>query len=388
MIDPLERLATAIRACQPKEASELLRPCWRALSDSRTLIETLLPLTLEAIDLRFPDLHSVKLADALYHLAPEIPSDLQLSLMDAFVKHLASVAKVSLPVADGHVSGFFLAQKPSEGLLKAIARRRTLNAYYYALRLVEEESATDLENLSLRLAARDVGRYGQIFTCLDSAVWMGDMLGPSDRKYLFFRTMEYLAREAATEDPAELRPAPASPEAIVALAAGQAGFFGHNLILAQRLLRRQDRLPEAWRGHLWAQLHEQITQPEPGSEDHWPLDATRIAETIGGFTDSGADPVDGLIDAIGHQRVGPALYYLQRQIEADALSPKLLGAVLKGALQADRDPIDPYIIVMPWAAWSLARQTADPALASLIMSQAVSMLASLQDKQLSWTYQQ
>lgn len=387
MIDPLERLATAIRACQPKEASDLLRPCWRALSDSRTLIETLLPLTLETIDLRFPDLHTVKLADALYHLAPEIPAELQLSLMDAFVKHLASVAKVSIPVADGHISGYFLAQKPSDGLHKAFARRRTLNAYYYALRLVEEESETDLEDLCLQVAARDVGRFGQIFTCIDSLVWMGDMLGPSDRKYLVFRMVEYLAREAATADPVPLRSAPAAPEALVTAAAGQAGFFGHNLILAQRLLRRQDRLPEAWRGHLWAQLHEQTAAAEPGSDDHWPLDAGRITALIGDFQDTATEPADGLVTAIQQQQVGASLYFLQRQLEAESLSPKLLGAILKGALQADRDPIDPYIVVMPWATWSLARQATDPAQAALIMSQAVSMLASLQERQLSWTYQ-
>lgn len=190
MIDPLERLATAIRACQPKEASEMLRPCWRALSDSRTLIETLLPLTLDVVDLRFQDLHTVKLADALYALAPEIPSDLQLGLMDAFVKHLASVAKVSLPVSEGHVSGFFQAQKPSEGLLKAISRHRPLNAYFYALRLTEEESDTALEDLCLHIAARDVGAYGQVFSCVDSLVWMSDLLGPNDRKYLAFRMVE------------------------------------------------------------------------------------------------------------------------------------------------------------------------------------------------------
>jgi hypothetical protein len=307
--------------------------------------------------------------------------------MDAFVKHLASVAKVSLPVADGHVSGFFLAQKPSDGFLKAIGRRRTLNAYYYAVRLVEEESETDLENLCLRIAARDVGRFGQIFTCLDSVAWMSDMLGPSDRKYLYFRLVEYLAREAATEDPAELRPAPAEPGAIVSAAAHQAGFFGHNLILAQRLLRRQERLPEAWRGHAWAQLQDQIAQPA-GADDTWALDAAGIAARTGGCTDTAVEPVDGLIAAIQQQQVGPALYHLQRQLDADSLSPKLLGAILKGGLQADRDPIDPYIIVMPWAAWSLARQATDPALAGLIMAQAVSMLASLQERQLSWTYQQ
>jgi hypothetical protein len=132
----------------------------------------------------------------------------------------------------------------------------------------------------------------------------------------------------------------------------------------------------------------QIKRAEAGSEDHWPLDAARIAATIGSFSDPGVEPADGLVAAIQQQQVGPALYHLQRQLEADSLSPRLLGAVLKGALQADRDPIDPYIVVMPWAAWSLARQTSDPALAGLIMSQAVSMLASLQERQLSWTYQQ
>lgn len=388
MIDPLEKLATAIRACQPKEASEMLRPCWRALSDSRTLIETLLPLTLEAIDLRFPDLHTVKLADALYALAPEIPSELQLNLMDAFVKHLASVAKVSLPVADGHVAGFFQAQKPSEGLLKAVSRRRTLNAYYYALRLTEEESGTALEDLSLRIATRDVGNFGQIFSCVDSLIWLNDMLGLADRKYLAFRMMEYLAREAATADPEPLLPMPASLDSVVAAAIGQAGFFGHNLILAQRLLRRQGRLPEAWHHHAWAQLHQHITTAEPGGEDHWPLDDALIRQKIGDFADTATEPITGLVDAIQNQQEGAALYFLQRELQANSLSPQLLGAVLKGALLADRDPIDPYSIVMPWAAWSLARQATDPQLANLCMSQAVTCLANLQEKKLSWTYQQ
>ena len=49
-------------------------------------------------------------------------------------------------------------------------------------------------------------------------IWMDDMLGPNDRKYLAFRMMEYLAREAGATDPEPLLITTESTEAVTAAA--------------------------------------------------------------------------------------------------------------------------------------------------------------------------
>lgn len=385
MIDPLTRLATAARNSHIKEASNFLRPCWRSLPDSRTWLEALLPLTLEAVDLRTPDLATVKLADAVYHLIPDLPGEMQLPLLDAFVKHLASMAKVSLPLAEGQVTGYFKAQKPREGFLQAIAQRRVLNAFYYAEREIEDESTTALNDLGLQVAARAIGPRGQVYTSTDSLVWLSGLLAPSDHRYLTFRLAELLAGQAAPEAPSPLRVPKQSPEQIVAAAAHQAGFFGSHLILAHRIQRRSTRLGPDWSGHLWAQLEEQIETVASGSPEDSPLDEAALAARIDQGQAATETPVDAVVDAIKGQQVDAALAYLDQALQGSGLTDKLLGALIKGALGADRDPIDPHSLLLPWAAWSLARQ-AEPALARLILAQAVLNLASLQTKQLGWTY--
>lgn len=385
MIDPLTRLATAARNSQIKEASDFLRPCWRSLPDSRTWLEALLPLTLEAVDLREPDLATVKLVEAVYHVIPDLPGELQLPLLDAFVKHLASMAKVSLPLAEGQIAGYFKAQKPREGFLQAIAQRRVLNAFFYAEREIDEASATAFGDLCLQVAARAIGPRGQLFTSIDSLVWLSGQLAPSDQRYATFRLAELLAGQAAPEAPASLSVPKQAPEQIVAAAAHQAGFFGTNLILAHRIQRRSARLGPEWSGHLWAQLEARIEATASSSEDDWSLDDATLAVRMGRECPATTSPAEALADAIKGQQDDAALVYLDQELQASGLSSKLLSALIKGALGADRDPLDPHSVILPWAAWSLARQ-AEPALARLMLAQVVLSLANLQTKQLGWTY--
>jgi hypothetical protein len=229
-------------------------------------------------------------------------------------------------------------------MLDSLADHRVFNAQFYALRLLRDRRAVDLERALLTLASHEVDGLGHVFIYTDAALRLMRRAGAVLRREVLLDVMEFLGRRATFEPPATLRPA-RSREPAYRAALACVGLLGHNVIYSRSLELRREELPAEVFDHALAQLERNIG----GSEGAFTVDDMKA---IGPAPDE-RRPKTALVEAVasGDERATVALtrgYLASKDVKAERVWEAL---VLAFALI---DTHQPHYLIFPDSAWLAA----------------------------------
>ena len=92
-----------------------------------------------------------------------IPSKDHLCFLEGFVRYLSGLPKISLDFKGVEYIGSLGVKSGKKGYVRSLMEHKVNNAFYYALRFVEEEDLESYLRHCLEIAAHEVDFLGHVF---------------------------------------------------------------------------------------------------------------------------------------------------------------------------------------------------------------------------------
>jgi len=357
-------LQTKIQESDAEEAIEILHDMWEQEVDMGRLTSCLVEPASASLQLRFDTPHAMICLDSLLQLLDIIPSRDRLFFVEWYVRYLSGLPKLSLDFKKTERIGTLGAKHAKKGYIRSLLEHKVNNAFFYALRLVEEEGLEVFLEQCLEIAAHEVDFLGHVFIYTHTVSRLCRLIGPKQLKCLIFQVTEFLSRRARVEAD-RLQKEGRELDSLVPMALERINILGHNTIFAHKVNQVVDHLEGRFIEHLSAQLVRNMdNSPDLLSRDD-------IDELVGGLKEETKDPLGALRQSLTRGKDRQSIYYCRRYLEEFGLTAELLSMLAK-SLTA-KDPIQPHYVIFPQAAFDLA-QNVDQSYAEVALARVIRMV--------------
>ncbi len=358
-------LERRIQESDAEEAVEILQGIWDQGIDLERLTASFLEPAATSLQLRFDTPHALICLDSLIQLLNAIPSNDHFHFLQWFVRYLSGLPRLFLDFEKTEKIGTLGIKHAGKGYARSLLEHKVNNAFYYALRSVEEEGLECYLHQCLEISAHEVDFLGHVFIFTHTLGRLCRLVEPKLVRSLMFQLTEFLARRARME-PNSLQKEGREVDILILMALERINILGHNAILAHKINQVVDHLEGRYIQHLCSQLVRNIeNSPDRFSRED-------LEEMLGGLKDHTKDPLDALRKSLTRGNGRRSIYYCRLYLENFGLTGELF-SMLARFLTA-KDPAQPHYIIFPQAVFDLA-QIVDQPIAELALARVIRMIA-------------
>lgn len=340
-----------IQESDAEEAIEILQSIWEQGIDMANLTACFVKPASASLQLRFDTAHAMICLDSLLQLLRLIPTNDHPYFLQAFVRYLSGLPRLSLDFKETEKIGTLGLKHPKRGYVRSLLEHKVNNAFYYALRIVEEEGLESFLHQCLEIAVHEVDFLGHVFIYTHTLGRLCRMVEPKQAKPLIFQLTEFLARRARVE-PDSLQKEGREVDSLIPMALERINILGHNAIFAHKINQAVDYLEGRYIAHLCFQLVRNVeTSPDRFSRDD-------MEEMLGGTKDEAKDPLGALRKSLARGNDGQSISYCCRYLEDFGLTGELFSTLAKSL--AAKDPAQSHYIIFPQAVFDLAQLVDQP----------------------------
>jgi hypothetical protein len=357
-------LQERIQESDVDEAIEILQSIWEQGIDMNQVIACFIEPASTSLQLRFDTPHAIICLDSLSQLLEMIPSNDLLHFLQGFVRYLSGVPKLSLDFKETEKSGTLGVKQAKKGYVRSLMEHKINNAFYYALRFVEEEGLESFLHQCLEIAAHEVDFLGHVFIHTHSLSRLCRRVKPRQAQPLIFQLTEFLARRARVE-PESLQREGREVDSLIPLAFERINILGHNTIFAHKISQAVDHLEGRYIEHLCSQLIRNVeNSPDRFSRDD-------IEEILGSTRDRTKDPLGALKKTLTRGNGTGSVYFCHLYLENFGLTGELFSTLAR--FLTARDLAQPHYIIFPQAVFDLA-QVVDQPYVELALARVIRMI--------------
>ncbi len=361
-------LQRKIQEAEVEEAVEVLQSIWEEGIDPDRLTACFVEPAAASLQLRFDTPHAMICLDSLLQLLDLIPSADHLYFLESFVRYLSSLPKLFIDFKETEKIGALGAKDPRKGFVRSLLEHRVNNAFYYAIRSVEEKGLESFIHHCLEIAAHEVDFLGHVFIYTHTLGRLCRRVDSKQAKTLIFQLTEFLARRAQVETEV-LQKEGRDVDSLIPDALERINILGHNTILAHKINQVVDFLESPYIEHLSSQLIRNVeNSPDRFSRDD-------LEEMLGGMQDETKDPLGALRQSLTRGNSRQSLYYCRRYLEDFGLTGELCSTLAKCLVA--KDPVQPHFIIFPQAVFDLAQSLDQPNI-ELAMARVIRMATGLE----------
>jgi hypothetical protein len=347
-----------------EEAIEILQSIWEQRADMGQLTACFLEPASASLQLRFDTPHAMICLDSLSQLLEMIPSKDHLYFLEGFVRYLSGLPKISIDFKGIEYIRSLGVKSGKKGYVRSLMEHKVNNAFYYALRFMEEEGLEDFLHQCLEIASREVDFLGHVFIYTHTVSRLCRRADPTHRGPLVFQLTEFLARRARVEADC-LRKEGRELDSLIPMALEQINILGHNSIFAHKISQAIDHLEGRCIEHLCSQLIRNVeNSPDRFSRDD-------LEQVLDGVKEKSKDPLGALRKSLTRGNERQSLSYCRQYIESFGLTGELFSTLAR--FLAGKDPGQPHYLIFPQAIFDLA-QTLDQPQAELALARVVRMI--------------
>lgn len=360
-------LQRKIQESYAEEAIEILQSTWEQGIEMDRLTACFVEPASANLQLRFDTPHAMICLDSLFQLLDLIPSKDRLYFLQWFVRYLSGLPKLFLDFKETEKIGTLGAKHTKKGYVRSLLEHKVNNAFYYALRFVEEEGMESYLHQCLEIAAHEVDFLGHVFIYTHTLGRLCRLVEPKQAKTLIFQLTEFLARRARV-DADSLQKEGREVDSLIPMALERINILGHNAIFANKINQVVDHLEDRYIEHLSSQLVRNVeNSPDRFSRDD-------IEEMLGGVRDETKDPLGALRKSLARGNDKQSIYYCRLYLENFGLTGELFSTLAK--FLAVKDPAQPHYIIFPQAVFDLA-QIVDQPNVELALARVIRMISRL-----------
>lgn len=357
-------LKARIRESDTEEAIEILQDMWEQEVDMRRLTACLVEPASASLQLRFDTPHAMICLDSLFQLLDMIPSRDRLFFVEWYIRYLCGLPKLFLDFKETERIGTLGAKHVKKGYVRSLLEHKVNNAFFYALRFIEEEGLEAFLKQCLGIATHEVDFLGHVFIYTHTLSRLCRLIDPKQAKTLIFQVTEFLSRRARIEAD-RLEKEGRELDSLVPMALERINILGHNAIFAHKINQVVDHLEGRFIEHLSAQLVRNVdNSPDRLSRDD-------IDEMLGGVREKTKDPLGALKQSLTRGKERQSIYYCRLYLEEFGLTAELFSMLAKSL--AGKDPVQPHYVVFPQAAFDLA-QTVDQPYVEVALARVIRMV--------------
>jgi hypothetical protein len=307
------------------------------------LLMSLAPRAAQTLELRFATPHAMYPLEHVIRCLPALSERGQAQVADAYVRYLAVKPRTLFAVEPGRAHGEPFFADLERGLVRSLAEKRVLDAFFYASKLADAGRADALCDCLRELASHEVDGLGHVFIFTTTALLL---LARSKeaRPYVTMALVEFLSRRALVEDWTELSEK-RSLRDLLPLVFERINILGHNIIYANQLRGELDRFRPARRRHLLAQLARNIEASET------PLTYDRYRKRVDRAPRASGDPIRRLKRAFADGDLDAGYRALADAWRDDTSREQLRETLL--VLFARLDTHQPHFVAYPQATFEL-----------------------------------
>jgi len=360
-------LQKKIQDADAEEALEILQSICEQGVDTGCLAACFVEPAAASLQLRFDTPHAVICLDSLFQLLDLIPSRDRVYFLQWLVRYLSGLPKLVLDLKETEKIGTLGAKQLKKGYARSLLEHKVNNAFYYALRLVEEEGLESYLHQCLEIASHEVDFLGHVFIYTHTLGRLCRLVEPNQAKTLIFQLTEFLARRARVEADS-LQKEGREVDSLIPMALERINILGHNATFAHKINQVVDYLGGRHIEHLSSQLVRNVeNSPDRFSRDD-------MEEMIGGIRDKTKDPLGALRKSLTRGKDRQSIYYCRLYLEDFGLTADLFSTLAK--FLAAKDPAQPHYIIFPQAVFDLARIVDQPNV-ELALARVIRMIAGL-----------
>lgn len=360
-------LERRIQESDADKAVEILQGIWDQGINMNRLMASFLEPAATSLQLRFDTPHALICLDSLIQLLRAIPSDDHLYFLQWFVRYLSGLPRLFLDFEKTEKIGTLGIKHAGKGYVRSLLEHKVNNAFYYALRFVEEEGLESYLHQCLEIAAHEVDFLGHVFIYTHTLARLCRLVEPKLARSLIFQLTEFLARRARVE-PNGLQKEGREVDVLIPMALERINILGHNAILAHKVNQVADHLEGRYIQHLSSQLVRNIEN----SPDHFSREG--LEEMVGGINDHTKDPLDALRKSLTRGNGRQSIYYGRLYLEDFGLTGELFSILAR--FLAAKEPTQPHYVIFPQAVFDLA-QIVDQPSAELALARVIRMISGL-----------
>lgn len=350
-----------------EEAVEILQTILEEGTDTEQLIASLAHPASASLQLRFDTPHAMIYLDSLSQLLDVVPPRDRPFFLGLFIRYLSSLPKLSFDFKRIERTGTLGVKPATKGYVRSLMEHKVNNAFYYALRFIEEEGLESFLHQCLEIAAHEVDFLGHVFIYTHCVGRLCRQAGPNQIPSLVFQLTEFLARRARMEADGLNREG-REVESLIPLALERINILGHNAIFGHKILQAVDHLESRYIEHLCAQLVRNVeNSPDSFSREN-------IEETLGRGTKHTRDPLGALKKSLTKGSYRESLSYCRQYLEAFGATGELISTLARFLTM--KDPGQPHYVIFPQAIFDLARAV-DPPYAEIALARVVRMVNGL-----------
>lgn len=360
-------LQRKIEESDAREATEILQSLYEQGIDRDSLRACFVEPAAESLQLKFDTPHAMICLDSLFQLLDVIPSANHPYFLEWFVRYLSGLPKLFFDFRETEKIGTLGTKDPRKGYARSLLEHKVNDAFYYAIRCVEERGLESFIQRCLEIAAHEVDFLGHVFIYTHTLGRLCRCVDPKQAKNLIFQLTEFLARRARVEANS-LQKEGREVDSLIPMALERINILGHNTIFAHKINQVVDLLEGRHIEHLSFQLIRNVeNSPDRFSRDE-------MEEILGGVRDDTKDPLGALRESLNRGNSRKSIYYCRVYLENFGLTGDLC-TILAKTLTA-RDPAQPHYIIFPQAVFDLAQSMDQPNI-ELAMARVIRMIDGL-----------
>ncbi len=357
-------LQRRIQEAEAEEAIEILHSLWEQGIDTNSLTACLVEPAAASLQLRFDTPHAMICLDSLLQLLDLIPPPDRLYFLEWFVRYLSGLPKLFLDFKETEKIGTLGVKDARKGYARSLLEHKVNNAYYYAIRFVEERGLESFIHHCLEIAAHEVDFLGHVFIYSHTLGRLCRNVDPKVAKTLIFQLTEFLARRAQVGTEVS-RKEGREVDSLIPIAFERINILGHNTIFAHKINQAVDHLEGRYVEHLCSQLIRNIeNSPDRFSRDD-------MDEMVAGIRDDTRDPLGALRKSLTRGNSRQSIYYCRRYLEDFGLTGEFSSTLVR--FLAAKDPVQPHYIIFPQAVFDLAQSVDQPNI-ELALSRVIRMI--------------
>ena len=357
-------LQARIQESDAQEAIEILEDIWEQKVDMDKLTACLVEPASASLQLRFDTPHAMICLDSLLQLLNVIPSKDRLFLVQWYVRYLSGLPKLFLDFKQIERFGTLGVKQAKRGYVRSLLEHKVNNAFFYALRFIEEEGLEAFLKQCLDIASHEVDFLGHVFIYTHAVSRLCRLIEGKQAKTLIFQMTEFLSRRARIEGE-NLQKEGRELDSLVPMALEHINILGHNTILAHKISQIIDLMEDRYIENLLAQLVRNIEN----SSDRFSRDD--LDDMLEGFSDDTKDPLGALRRSLTRGKERQSIYHCRLYLEEFGLTAELLSMVAK--FLTAKNPAQPHAIIFPQAIFDLA-QTVDQPYVEVAMARVILMV--------------
>ena len=357
-------LQTRIQESDAQEAIEILQEIWEQEVDRDKLTACFVEPASASLQLRFDTPHAMICLDSLFQLLDMIPSKDRLFFVQWYVHYLSGLPKLFLDFKETERFGTLGVKHAKRGYVRSLLEHKVNNAFFYALRFIEEEGLEAFLKQCLEIASHEVDFLGHVFIYAHTVSRLCRLIEARQVKTLIFQMTEFLSRRARIEGES-LQKEGRELDSLVPMALERINILGHNTILAHKISQVVDLMEGRHIEHLSAQLVRNVEN----SSDRFSRDD--LNDMLGGVADNTRDQFGALRRSLTRGKERESIYHCRLYLEEFGLSAELLSLLAKSL--AAKDPTQPHAIIFPQAVFDLA-QTVDQPYVEVALARVILMI--------------